>query len=187
MPILFILAIALVIGIVIANLYNGLIRKKNEVDNTFSAIDVMLKKRHDLLPNLITTVQAYMNFEKDVLTNITDLRTRASSTQLSDNEKMQLENKITKVVGNIMATAENYPDLKTNQNFLQLQQTWNELEEQIAVSRKAYNETVKIYNNGVMMFPSNIVANMMSYQTKVYLDTPPTERENINAKDYFKF
>jgi len=186
MPILIILSIALVIGLIITSLYNGLIRKKNQVDNAFSSVDVMLKKRHDLLPNLVSIVQNYMNYEKNLLTDVTELRAKANSGQISDHERIDVENKITKAVGNIMLTAESYPDLKANQNFMQLQASWNEQEEQISAARRSYNAAVNDYNNAVMMFPSNIVANMMNYKTKIFFETPVIERENINAKDLFK-
>jgi LemA protein len=107
MPILVILILALIIGLIIANLYNSLIRKKNQVDNAFSSIDVLLKKRHDLLPNLVATVQTYMNFEKNLISEVTELRSRAGSGMTSEKDRIDIENKISKTVGSILATAEN--------------------------------------------------------------------------------
>ena len=166
-------------------MYNGLVSKKNQVENAFGSIDTMLKKRYDLIPNLVATVKTYMNHEKDVLTKITELRAKAVSGQVSDDEKVDLDNQLSKAMRGIMVSVENYPDLKANQNFLQLQSSWNEIEEQISASRRAFNASVTDYNNGVEMFPQNIVAKMMGYVRKKVFEIPEEERKNISAKELF--
>lgn len=180
------LVILLVAGLIIVVLYNSLIRKKNAVGNSFGAIDAMLKKRYDLIPNLVTTVKTYMNYERDTLTKITELRNQATSANISPDQKIQLENQISSAMRNIMVQVENYPDLKANQNFLQLQGSWNEIEEQISAARRAYNASVNDYNNAVEQFPTNIMARMMNYVLKSYLEIPDEERKNISAEELFK-
>ena len=181
-----ILIIVLVVGIIGVVLYNSLIAKKNAVANAYGAIDAMLKKRYDLLPNLVETVRQYMNYERDTLTKITEMRTRAINPDLPSEEKVQLENQINAAMRNIMVQVENYPELKANQNFLQLQGSWNEIEEQISAARRAYNASVNNYNNAVEQFPTNVFARMMNYQLKSFFEIPDEERKNISAKELFK-
>ena len=111
-----------VIGVLAFGMYNGLIGKKNDVEKSFGSIDVMLKKRYDLIPNLVAAVKQYMQHEAGTLTEITELRAKAVSGNLSSDEKVSLDNKITKTLGGIMVAVENYPDLKASQNFIQLQE-----------------------------------------------------------------
>jgi len=180
------LVIFLVGVLIVIVLYNGLIRKKNAVGNAFGAIDALLKKRYDLLPNLVETLKTYMRYEQDTLSKITSLRTQAMSATLPGDQKLQLESQISNAMKNIMVQVENYPDLKANQNFLQLQGAWNETEEQISAARRTYNATVYEYNNAVEQFPTNIMAGMMKYQLKPFLDIPETERKNISAEELFR-
>ncbi|RZK41276.1 MAG: LemA family protein [Pedobacter sp.] len=174
--------IVLIFGI---SIYNNLIGKKNQVANAFSAIDVMLKKRFELLPNLVETVKQYMQYESETLTKITTLRTQATAENVSEADKLALDAQIGTAVKGLMVNVENYPDLKTNQNFLNLQVTWTESEEQIAAARRNYNSSVTAYNDAVMMFPGNMFAGMLGYQTIPVLETAANERQNISAKDLF--
>jgi len=183
MPILVVLVI---IVIFIALLYNSLISKKNQVENVFGSIDALLKKRYDLIPNLVSTVKTYMQHERQTLTDITELRAKAVSGRLSDDEKVELDNRITKMLGGIMVAVENYPDLKANQNFLQLQGSLNEVEEQISAARRAYNAAVTAYNNAVEMFPTNTIASLLHYQRKKVFEISEAERENVKVEDLFK-
>ena len=180
-----ILGIILAIILVIAMMYNSLINKKNQVENAFGGMDAQLKKRYDLIPNLISTVQTYMKHEADTLTQITELRAKAVSGQASDEEKVNLDNMITSKLGGIMVAVENYPDLKASENFNQLQRSLNEVEEQISASRRAYNATVTSYNNSVEMFPTNILAGIMKMQHKNVFEIPEAQRENVNVGDLF--
>jgi len=180
-----ILGIVVGLIIIVAIMYNGLINKKNQVENAFGGMDAQLKKRYDLIPNLVSTVQTYMKHEADTLTQITELRAKAMSGDMSDDEKVDLDNMITSKLGGIMVAVENYPDLKASENFNQLQRSLNEIEEQISASRRAYNASVTSYNNGVEMFPTNIIASMMKMEHKNVFEIPETERENINVGDLF--
>lgn len=166
-------------------LYNSLVSKKNDVENAFASIDAMLKKRYDLIPNLVETVKSYMKHEKELLSELTELRTKAVSSETSENERVEIENKIVKGMSGLMVAVENYPDLKASQNFLQLQGSWNEVEEQISASRRAYNAAVTTYNNKVEMFPSNLMAGIMGYERKALFEIPETERQNPNARNLF--
>lgn len=183
--ILVLLGVVLFIVFVIIILYNSLIAKKNAVSNAFGTIDVMLKKRYDLLPNLLETVKQYMNFERDTLTKVTEMRSRAVDPSISNDQKIQLDNRIHSTMRGILVQVENYPDLKTNQNFLQLQGAWNEIEEQISASRRTYNASVNSYNTACEQFPSNLLAAMMNFKLKAYIEIPEEERRNVNAKDLF--
>ena len=177
--------IAVVVFIIGIGIYNSLIAKKNQVTNAFSAIDVMLKKRYDLIPNLVETIKQYMAYESETLTKITQMRTQESFGNISDAEKVQLDQQLSSAVRGVMVNVENYPDLKANTNFLNLQSTWTESEEQIAAARRTYNSAVTTYNNAVMMFPSSIFAGMLGYQVMPVLETPAEERKNISAKELF--
>ncbi len=183
MIIVIVIAVAiLLIGI---GFYNSLISKKNQVANAFSAIDVMLKKRFDLIPNLVETVKQYMQYEGDTLTKITELRGKALGSDVSESDRLKLDQQIGSAVKGLMVSVENYPDLKANQNFLNLQSTWTESEEQIAAARRNYNSSVTTYNNAVMMFPGNMFAGMLGYQPMAVLETAEAERKNVSAKELF--
>jgi len=177
-----ILSVILIFGV---SIYNSLIGKKNQVTNAFAAIDVMLKKRFDLLPNLIETVKQYMQYEGDLLTKVVELRAKAGTPNLSNEERLDLDKQLGSSVKGLMVSVENYPDLKANQNFLNLQSTWTESEEQIAAARRTYNASVTDYNNAIMMFPGSIFAGMMNYQPIAVLANTEEERKNISAKDLF--
>jgi LemA protein len=162
--------------LVLIILYNSLIRKKNDVENAFASIDVMLKRRYDLIPALVDAVKGYMNYERDLLKEITELRVRALSDNISNEDRVKIENKIRKDLSDILVAVENYPDLKASQNFLKLQGAINETEEQLAASRRAYNAAVTMFNNAVEVFPSNIMASMMKYARKTVFDIPESEK-----------
>ena len=167
-------------------LYNSLVVKKNQVNNAFAGTDALLKKRYDLIPNLVETVKTYMQHEQKTLTEITEMRSKAMSGPLSDDDKIDLNNKLGKAVGGIMVAVENYPDLKANQNFMQLQGSLNEIEEQISAARRAYNASVTDYNNAVEMLPTNILASMMNYKQRKLFETAESERQNVNVGSLFK-
>jgi LemA protein len=180
-----ILAAIAIIALIITAMYNGLIRKKNEVSNAFGGMDVQLKKRYDLIPNLISTVKQYMTHERELLTKVTELRSKAMSPELSSDAKVDLDNQITGAMKGIMVAVENYPDLKSNTNFLNLQRTMNEVESQISAARRAYNAAVTDFNNGIQMFPGSIIAGMMHLTTKKVFEIPDVERQNYDAKSLF--
>jgi LemA protein len=179
-------AILAVVVIVLAGLYNSLVGKKNQVINVFATVDALLRKRYDLIPNLVAAVQNYMQFEKDVLTKVTELRSRAISGKATDDEKIAIDREISGVLRGIMVAVENYPDLKANQSFLQLQATLTEVEEQISAGRRAYNAAVTDYNNAVEMFPTNLMAQMMNYKRRAVFEIAPAEREPVDVQKMFK-
>jgi LemA protein len=156
-------------------LYNTMVGKRNQVDNIFGSIDALLKKRYDLIPK----------YEQQVLKDVTEMRTKAMSGSLSPDDKVELDSKMSKAIGGIMVAVENYPDLKANQNFLQLQSAMNEIEEQVSAARRAYNASVTDYNNACQMFPTNIIAGMMGCKTKKVFEITEAERQNVNVKELF--
>lgn len=171
--------------IMVIVIYNNLVGARNQVENAFASIDVMLKKRYDLIPNLVETVKAYMKHEKDTLTSITEMRTRAVSGNISTEEKVEIENKLSGMMRNVMVAVESYPDLKADGQFTMLQRSWNESEEQISAARRAYNASVTDYNNAVEKFPSSIFASMFGHKRKQVFVIPEVERQNISAKAMF--
>lgn len=177
-----VIGLLLIMGIAI---FNNLVGARNQVENAFGSIDVMLKKRYDLIPNLVETAKAYMKHEKETLTGITELRTRAMSPNVSTDEKVQLENQISGMMKSVMVSVENYPELKASEQFTMLQRSWNETEEQISAARRNYNASVTSYNNAVEKFPSNIFASMFGHKRKSVLEIPEAERQNVSAKAMF--
>jgi LemA protein len=158
-------------------LYNGFVAKRNLVDEALSGIDVILKKRFDLIPNLIETIKGYASHEKDTLESVVNLRNQALNAQTSD-EKIQLDKTLSQAVTKIFALAENYPDLKANTNFLSLQEDLTEIETEIERSKRYYNGTVRDYNTAVESFPGNIIANSFGFAKKNFLElADATQRE----------
>lgn len=174
-----------VVLLVLVLMYNALVGKKNQVENIFGSVDAVLKKRYDLIPNLVSSVQQYMAHEKSLLNNITELRSRAMRPGLSDHDKITLDKEITSTLGSIMVAVENYPDLKANENIMHLQRTLHEIEAQISAARRAYNQAVTDYNNAIEMIPTNFMASMMNYRRKEVFAIPETERQNVNVNDLF--
>lgn len=179
------LIIILVIALILVLMYNSLIAKKNQVDNIFASVDTQLKKRYDLIPNLVATVSKYMEHEQSLLTEVTKLRAEANKPNISDAHKITLDAQMSSALGSIMVAVENYPDLKANENVMHLQGTLNEVEEQISAARRAYNQAVTDYNNAIEMLPTSFMANAMNYQQKDVFEIQESERENINVKELF--
>lgn len=161
--------------------YNSLVQKRNKVEESFSTMDVYLKKRYDLIPNLVATVKGYAKHESETLEKICELRGKSYS-DLSQNEKVDLNNKITNEIPKVLAVAEQYPDLKANANFLDLSSQLKTAEEDIANARKYYNATVRELNNEVQMFPSNIVASIFGFKTAKMFEAAAAERENVKVE-----
>ena len=171
------LIIIVLIVVFIVSMYNSLVRLRNQVKNAWSQIDVQLKRRHDLIPNLIETVKGYMNHERATLENITNARSKAVSAQ-GVAEKAKAEAQLTDAMGKFNLVVENYPDLKANQNFLALQEELTSTENKISFSRQNYNDQVLFYNNKIQMFPSNIMANMFNFKEEVFFQVEEkSERE----------
>ena len=163
--------------------YNKLIKLNNETKEGFATMDVYLKKRWDLIPNIIEVVKGYAKHEKDTFKEVVEIRNSVKSyDKLSDEQKIKTNEQITKGITKLMALAEAYPDLKANENFLSLQQSLSEIEDEIAQSRKYYNAVVRNYNNKVEMIPSNIVAKMLGYKSKTMFEANESERKNVKVK-----
>jgi LemA protein len=180
-----IIAVVVLLFITITAIYNGLIRRRNEVDNAFGGMDVQLKKRYDLIPNIVATVKQYAAHEKELLTSITEMRAKAASGNLSPDEKVALDNQISAGMKNIMVAVENYPDLKASENFMNLQRTLNEVESQISAARRTYNAVITDYNNGIQTFPQSIIAGRMKMTRKQVFVIPETERQNVAVNSLF--
>ncbi|MEM6720471.1 MAG: LemA family protein [Bacteroidota bacterium] len=180
------IVIGVIILIAVAATYNSLIGRRNQVQNAESSVDVMLKKRYDLIPNLVETVKQYANHEKDLLENISALRSKLISQPLDKSQKNALENELSQGLRQLNINVENYPDLKANENFLNLQYNLNEIESQISASRRAYNAAVLDYHNGLDKFPSNIIAGFFNFKREEFFDIAPSERENPSVKNLFK-
>jgi LemA protein len=180
------LIVAGIVAVVFIGMYNSLIRKKNQVKNIFATVDAILKKRYDLIPNLVATAQKYMEHEQHVLTEVTRLRAKALSGDTSDDEKIDLDGRISKAIRGILVAVENYPGLRANENFMHLQTTLTEVEEQISAARRAYNATVTDYNNAIEMFPTNIVAKLFDHRRKRLFEIQPAERETADVHALFQ-
>jgi LemA protein len=167
-------------------MYNSLVSKKNQVENIFASVDAVLKKRYDLIPNLVASVSKYMEHEKSLLEQVTKLRAEANKPNVSEHQKIELDAKVTSALGSIMVAVENYPELKANENMIHLQHSLNEIEEQIAAARRAYNQAVTDYNNAIEMIPTNFMASAMRYTRKEVFEIPESQRQNVDVKELFK-
>ena len=177
--------VLIVLGIVLVLMYNSLVSKKNQVENIFASIDTQLKKRYDLIPNLIAAVSKYMEHEKELLSELTKLRSDANKPNISDEQKIALDAKVSSTLSGIMVAVEAYPDLKANENMMHLQHSLNEVEEQISAARRAYNQAVTDYNNALEMIPTNFMASAMNYRKKDVFVISESERKNVNVKELF--
>lgn len=180
-----ILIIPAIIIFLIIIFYNQLVRRKNEVDNATGSINAMLKNRFDLIPNLVDTIKTYMVYETELLTKLTSMRTMALDGRTSESDKLKINNEISSEMRKIMISVENYPDLKASNNFLQLQESWTDMEDRISASRRFYNNAVTDYNNAVKSFPQNIIAGMMGYKLKQVFEISAEEAKNLNSKALF--
>ncbi len=180
-----VLVAVVMLGLMLLGIYNGLIGKRNRIQEAFSTIDVMLKKRYDLIPNMVATVKQYMTHESETLTKIAGLRTRAMDPNLPMDERVKVDNELMKGMRGLMVQVEAYPDLKANENFMHLQRTLNEVEEQLSAARRAFNASVLEMNNAVEMFPSSIVAGMFNFKRQEMFEVPEAERVNPNVKSLF--
>ena len=176
----------IIIGLIIIFLlyvlitYNGLIKSNNFVKEAFSTMDVYLKKRWDLIPNLVEIVKGYVKHEKETIERITSLRTNIYETMSTD-KKINVNEQLTQGLSRIMAISEDYPDLKASQNFIELSHNLTKIEDEIANSRKYYNGTVRIFNNKIQMFPSNIIANMFGFHSANMFEANIDEKNNIKV------
>jgi LemA protein len=187
------IVIGIILGIIVIILfgiwgtYNGLVRARIAVKNAWAQIDVQLKRRWDLIPNLIETVKGYRDFERSTLEAVTKARTAAQGAANAPvGERSKVEGELSAALGRLMVVVERYPDLKANQNFLALQEELTSTENRISFSRQAYNDSVLQYNNKTQQFPSNIVANMFNFKKEQeFLQATETEAERKAPKVSF--
>lgn len=161
--------------------YNKLIKMNNEVKEAFATMDVYLKKRWDLIPNIVETVKGYAKYEKDTLKEIISYR-NGDYDNFSDNEKIKTNEQINRSIAKLMALVESYPELKANNNFLSLQKELSNIEDEISQSRKYYNAVVRIFNNKVEMIPSNIVAKTLGYKVQCMFIADDNERNSVKVE-----
>lgn len=176
-----IITIIVLIVIYALAIYNSFVQLNNKVKEAFSTMDVYLKKRWDLIPNIVETVKGYAKHEKTTLKEVVELRNSAYE-KMSDQEKIKTNEQLSSGINKIMALAEAYPELKANENFKDLSNQLTKIEDDIANSRKYYNGVVRIYNNKVEMFPSNIFAGLFGYKSKAMFEVSANERENVKVK-----
>jgi LemA protein len=175
------LIVILVIVFAIIASYNGLVTLKNRVDEAWSDIDVQLKRRYDLIPNLINTVKGYAAHEKELFEKVTAARTSAMSAG-TPAEKEKAENMLSGTLKSLFAVSENYPDLKANQNFLELQRELTDTEDKIQASRRFYNGNVRDFNTKIQTFPTNMIAGMLHFTQREFFAADEAERENVKVQ-----
>ncbi len=173
-----IIAIIALIIIYFFILYNSFVKINNRVKEAFSTMDIYLKKRWDLIPNIVEIVKGYAKYEKETIKEVVELRSSAYD-KMNDYEKIKTNEQLSGGINKIMALAEAYPDLKANENFRDLSNQLTKVEDEIANSRKYYNGIVIINNNKVEMYPSNILARLIVYKTKAMFEASTSERENV--------
>ena len=183
MELIVLLIIVGVILAVVVGIYNGLVQKRLRIDEAFAQIEVQLKRRHDLIPNLVNAVKGYMGFEQKVLTDVTNARASAVTAGAQGvAAQAQAENMLTGTLRSLFAVVENYPDLKANQNVLSLQEELTTTENQISFSRQHYNSSVLDYNNSIQVFPNSLLAGMFGFTKREFFEAEP-EAANVPNVD----
>ena len=185
---LIVVGVIVILAFFVIGMYNALIRLKNRVDEAWSDIDVQLKRRYDLIPNLVETVKGYAAHERETLQKVTDARTNAMKAQESGNAKQQAEaeNMLSDTLKTLFALSENYPDLKANANFLELQRELSDTENKIMASRRFYNGNVRDFNTKLQIFPTNIMAGMLGFKAREYFEVAE-EKEREAVKVQFNY
>lgn len=182
--------VVLIIAVLAFLIYVRLIQLRNKVKESAADVDVQLKKRYDLLPNMLQMASKFMEHEKNIMTEITKLRTQALETSFADNpqKKIELENLLNQKLNDFKISLENYPDLKSNQTMITAMQSMNEIEEHISAARRFYNANVTSLKNMVEIFPCSIIAHLtrISYKDNPFFEISEEERKPISSKDYFK-
>lgn len=183
---LIIVAVVAVIAIWAISIYNNLVRLRNNRENAFANIDVQLKQRYDLIPQLVATVKGYAQHEKELLTKVTEARSAAMGAT-TINDKINADNQVSNALAGLKIQLEAYPDLKANQNFMQLQSEISDIENKLAAVRRFFNSTTKELNNAVQTFPSNIFAGMFGFKKEPMFEVPQAERAFVEKAPEIKF
>ena len=181
-----VLIVIAVIALFAIGIYNNLVKLRNNRENAFANIDVQLKQRHDLIPQLVATVKGYATHEKDLLMRVTEARSAAMSAT-SINDKIQTENALSSALSGLRVSLEAYPDLKANQNFQQLQMEISDIENKLAATRRFFNSTTKELNNAVQTFPSNLLAGMFGFRKEPMFEIPQSERASMEKAPEINF
>ena len=176
-----ILVVALLLVFYVVGTYNGLVNLRNKVKDAWAQVDVLLKRRNDLIPNLVETVKGYAGHEKTTLDEVIQARNQAVNAKTPE-EEMKTANELTGALGRLFALAEAYPDLKANTNFLDLQSNLKDTEDKISYSRQFYNDSVLTYKNKIEMFPSNIIANMFNFKPEAFFEAAEDEKKTPEVK-----
>ena len=174
------IGIVVILGLFLISTYNKLVRMRNGAEEAFESINVFLKQRYDLIPNLVNTIKGYTQYESGLLEKIVDLRSRAMASGGRDGGAA--ENELTGALKSVFALAENYPDLKANQEFLNLQQTLSTLEESIQRARRYYNASARDLNNAVEVFPNNLLAGPLGFKRMGYFEVEEAEKQNVKVQ-----
>jgi len=178
---LIVLAVVILIILWIIGVYNGLIKLKNRTDEAWSDIDVQLKRRYDLIPNLVETVKGYAAHEKNLFEKVTQARSQAMQAQTPE-EKGRAENVLTDTIKSLFAVAENYPQLRASENFAKLQDELSDTENKIQASRRFYNGNVRDFNTKIQIFPNNLIANILKFAAREFFEIEnETEKENVKV------
>ena len=173
-PVLIVIGVIVVLVVLVIGIYNGLVQRRLRVDEAFAQIEVQLKRRHDLIPNLVEAVRGYLQYEQNVLTDVTNARAAAvSAGAQGPAQQAAAENMLTGALRSLFAVVENYPDLKANQNVMQLQEELTTTENQISFSRQHYNATVLDYNNTIQTIPSVLIAGPLGFTRREFFDAEP--------------
>lgn len=181
-----IIAVVAIIVIWCISIYNNLVRLRNNRENAFANIDVQLKQRYDLIPQLVATVKGYAQHEKELLTKVTEARSAAMGAT-TINDKIAADNQVSNALAGLKIQLEAYPDLKANQNFMQLQSEIADIENKLAAVRRFFNSTTKELNNAVQTFPSNIFAGMFGFKKEPMFEVPQAERAIVEKAPEIKF
>ena len=175
------LGVLLLLALVFVSLFNRLSRQKVTIDEASADIETLLKQRYDMIPNLVETVKGYAKHEKETFESVTSLRNQAMGAS-SLEDKAKYEDQLTKGLSKLFALAESYPELKANNNFLELQSTLKNLEDNIQKSRRFYNGTVRDFNTMIVVFPNNIIANMLGFKSQPFFEASEEEKKNVEVK-----
>ncbi|MCR4808754.1 MAG: LemA family protein [Prevotella sp.] len=184
--IIIVVAVIVLLVFMVIGIYNSLVKLRNNRENAFANIDVQLKQRHDLIPQLVATVKGYAQHEKELLTRVTEARAAAMSAT-GINDKIQAENQLSSALAGLKVSLEAYPDLKANQNFLQLQGEISDIENKLAATRRYFNTATRELNNKVQTFPSNILAGMFGFQKEPMFEVPKEERASMEKAPEISF
>lgn len=181
-----VLVVVVIIALILISMYNNLVKLRNNRENAFANIDVQLKQRYDLVPQLVATVKGYATHEKELLEKVTAARSAAMSAS-SINDKIEANNMLSNALSGLKVAVEAYPDLKANQNFLQLQNELSDIENKLAATRRFFNSTTRELNNAVQTFPGNLIAGMFGFHKEPMFEIAETERAAVEKAPEIKF